>query len=161
MSEKVAFTTKEAAEYLGISCSTLWRWRRIGLIASARAPGGQRRFSRESIEVYLEKSRAFEAPKNPSKYKKSAEALKETGASNPAPKINTAKELQRVYAEMSSWSEINKELGVIPGPEVFRRELLFLLQQVLYRIKDARKEGDKNKESFNSTLYYLTKSARE
>ncbi|MBI4654313.1 MAG: site-specific DNA-methyltransferase [Nitrospirae bacterium] len=40
-----------------------------GLISSIRTPGGQRRFKKESIEKYSRKSRTFEAPQNPSKYK--------------------------------------------------------------------------------------------
>ena len=34
-----------------------------------RTPGGQRRFSKESIEQYSEESKYFDAPQNPSKYK--------------------------------------------------------------------------------------------
>ena len=34
-----------------------------------KTPGGQRRFSKDSIEQYLDESKYFEAPQNPSKYK--------------------------------------------------------------------------------------------
>lgn len=77
MEEKNVFTTKEAAKYLGISQSTIYRMEKQGLISSARTPGGQRRFSKESIEKYLKESYKFEAPQNPSKYKKSALMVKE------------------------------------------------------------------------------------
>jgi excisionase family DNA binding protein len=70
MIEKSHFTTKEAANFLGVSQSTIYRMERNGLIYSIRTPGGQRRFSRESIENYLNNSSIFEAPQNPSKYKK-------------------------------------------------------------------------------------------
>ncbi|MDI6760593.1 MAG: hypothetical protein QMD05_07170 [Candidatus Brocadiaceae bacterium] len=64
------------------------------------------------------------------------------------------RELERVYKEMKSWSEINKRLnGVVPKEEILRRELILLLQQILYRIEDAKKEGNKNKEYFNSDLF--------
>ncbi|GER92540.1 DNA methyltransferase [hot springs metagenome] len=70
MKIKTVFTTKEAARYLGISPSTIYRMEKQGLITSIRTPGGQRRFSRESIERYLQRSQDFEAPQNPSRFKK-------------------------------------------------------------------------------------------
>ncbi len=70
MEEKTVFTTKEAAKYLGISTSTIYRMEKQGLISSIKTPGGQRRFSRENIEKYLQKSHYFEAPQNPSRFKK-------------------------------------------------------------------------------------------
>lgn len=73
MEEKNIFTTKEAAKYLGISQSTVYRMEKQGLISSTRTPGGQRRFSRENLDLYLRKSRHFKAPQNPSKYKKTIE----------------------------------------------------------------------------------------
>lgn len=76
--EKTIFTTKEAAKYLGISPATIYRMEKKGLISSTRTPGGQRRFTKESIERYLKKSQSFEAPQNPSKYKKSTFRVKET-----------------------------------------------------------------------------------
>ncbi len=79
MEEKTIFTTKETAKYLGISQSTIYRMEKQGLISSTRTPGGQRRFSIESIEEYLKKSQGFEAPQNPSKYRKpSLLTVKET-----------------------------------------------------------------------------------
>lgn len=70
MEEKIFFTTKESAKYLGISTATIYRMEKRGLISSLRTPGGQRRFNREIIEKYLRESRNFEAPQNPSRYKK-------------------------------------------------------------------------------------------
>lgn len=69
MEEKNVFTTKEAAKYLGISTSTIYRMEKQGLISALRTPGGQRRFNRENIEKYLQESQNFEAPQNPSIYK--------------------------------------------------------------------------------------------
>lgn len=70
------------------------------------------------------------------------------------------KELERIYAEMRSWPEINRKLNyVIPKDEVSRRESILRLPQILYRIQDARKEGSKNEEYFNLAVYYLTKMA--
>lgn len=77
MDMKTVFTTKETAKYLGISPSTIYRMEKLGLISSTRTPGGQRRFSRESIERYLAESQNFEAPQNPSQYKKNNFLVKE------------------------------------------------------------------------------------
>lgn len=70
--EKTVFTTKETAKHLGISEATIYRMEKQGLIFATRTPGGQRRFSMESIKNYLERSQEFGAPQNPSKYRKSS-----------------------------------------------------------------------------------------
>jgi site-specific DNA-methyltransferase (adenine-specific) len=62
-------TTKEAAKYLGISVSTLYRMEQHGLLQSIRTPGGQRRFPREELDHYLRLSQSITAPQNPSKFK--------------------------------------------------------------------------------------------
>src|SRR3990167_3082958 len=80
MEEKLIFTTKEASKFLGISTATIYRMEKKGLISSIRTPGGQRRFSKKSIEKYLRESQNFEAPQNPSRYKKSASSIKEPEA---------------------------------------------------------------------------------
>lgn len=74
-------------------------------------------------------------------------------------KLDIGKELEKIYDEMNEWSEINKNLNyVIPIYEVKRREIIFILQQILYNIEDAEKAGDKDKEYFNLSRYYLLKS---
>jgi len=77
MKEKTVYTTKEAAKHLGISPTTIYRMEKQDLISSIKTPGGQRRFSRESIEEYLKESQNFEAPQNPSRFKKTASMIKE------------------------------------------------------------------------------------
>jgi site-specific DNA-methyltransferase (adenine-specific) len=69
MNAKSVYKTKEAARLLGMSTSTLYRMERNGLISSTKTPGGQRRFSREVLQEYLERSRTIEAPQNPSAYR--------------------------------------------------------------------------------------------
>lgn len=86
MDDKITFTTKEVAKYLGISTATIYRMEKQGLISSIRTPGGQRRFSRESIDNYLKQSQNFEAPQNPSRYKKNGSTVTEA---NPTYDINT------------------------------------------------------------------------
>ncbi len=61
--------TKQAAAILGVSSKTIYRMEERGLIQSIRTPGGQRRFRREDLEKYLNASKSFIAPQNPSKYK--------------------------------------------------------------------------------------------
>lgn len=41
-----------------------------GLLPSIKIPGGQRRFSKEIIEKYVEESKIIEASQNPSKFTK-------------------------------------------------------------------------------------------
>lgn len=78
MEEKTIYTTKETAKYLGISPATIYRMEKKGIISSTKTPGGQRRFSKEKIEKYLLESKYFEAPQNPSIYKKQASNINET-----------------------------------------------------------------------------------
>ncbi len=67
MSERL--TTNEAAKFLGVSTSTLYRMEKQGLIEPVRTPGGQRRFLKEHLETYLAQSKTIKAPQNPSQYK--------------------------------------------------------------------------------------------
>ncbi len=76
--EKNLYTTKEAAKTLGISTSTIYRMEKQGLITSIRTPGGQRRFKIEDLEKYLRESQNFEAPQNPSRYKRAAFTIKDS-----------------------------------------------------------------------------------
>lgn len=64
--------TKVAATMLGVSPKTIYRMEAKGIIGSVRTPGGQRRFAKTDIEDYLQRSRTFTAPQNPSKYKTSS-----------------------------------------------------------------------------------------
>jgi site-specific DNA-methyltransferase (adenine-specific) len=80
MEEKTVYTTREAAKYLGISTSTIYRMEKQGLISSIKTPGGQRRFIKEDLERYLQESRNFEAPQNPSRFKKTDFMIKEAEA---------------------------------------------------------------------------------
>jgi excisionase family DNA binding protein len=48
---------KEAAAYLGISLSTLYRMEQKGCLQPYRTPGGHRRYQLEMLDAYLEASR--------------------------------------------------------------------------------------------------------
>ena len=50
-------TAREAAGFLRVSLSTLWRLERQGLVVPYRTPGGHRRYRLTELEDYLEHSR--------------------------------------------------------------------------------------------------------
>lgn len=47
------FTSSQAARYLGVSLATIRRWTDAGHIACYRTPGGQRRFSKDQLDVFI------------------------------------------------------------------------------------------------------------
>jgi excisionase family DNA binding protein len=49
----LAFTSTEAARYLGVSVGTVRRWSNAGILNGARTPGGQRRFSRSELDMFV------------------------------------------------------------------------------------------------------------
>jgi len=59
MENKAIYTTKEAANYLGVSPATLYRMEKRGLLSPTKTSGGQRRFSQKNLEKYLRKSQSF------------------------------------------------------------------------------------------------------
>jgi site-specific DNA-methyltransferase (adenine-specific) len=62
MEDKAMYTTKEAANYLGVSPSTIYRMEKRGLLSPTKTSGGQRRFSQKNLEEYLEKNQGLESP---------------------------------------------------------------------------------------------------
>jgi excisionase family DNA binding protein len=53
-SNKLGYTTSEAARRLGVSLSTIRRWSDLGYLRGYRTPGGQRRFSVQQLDEFLE-----------------------------------------------------------------------------------------------------------
>src|SRR6201985_1939198 len=61
----LGLSTSQAANALGVSLGTIRRWADMGYLESYRTPGGQRRFSVEQIEQFLEtlqQRRAVQSP---------------------------------------------------------------------------------------------------
>jgi excisionase family DNA binding protein len=50
---QLAFTSSQAASYLGVSLATIRRWSNDGHLRGYRTPGGQRRFSREQLDEFV------------------------------------------------------------------------------------------------------------
>jgi excisionase family DNA binding protein len=50
---QLAFTSSQAASYLGVSLATVRRWSNDGYLRGYRTPGGQRRFSRDQLDAFL------------------------------------------------------------------------------------------------------------
>ncbi|MEB6551079.1 helix-turn-helix domain-containing protein [Heyndrickxia sporothermodurans] len=60
------YTVKKAANYLGVSPSTIYRAEEKGLLKAIKTPGGQRRFEKAELENYKEESKNIKAPQTPS-----------------------------------------------------------------------------------------------
>jgi len=43
----------QAAEYVGVSAASLRKWSNEGLVTVYRTPGGQRRYSRQDLDVFM------------------------------------------------------------------------------------------------------------
>jgi excisionase family DNA binding protein len=50
---RLVFTSSQAARYLGVSLATIRRWTDAGHVSCYRTPGGQRRFAREQLDVFI------------------------------------------------------------------------------------------------------------
>jgi excisionase family DNA binding protein len=58
---QLAFTSSQAASYLGVSLATVRRWTNNGHLHGYRTPGGQRRFSREQLDDFIESLSGFDS----------------------------------------------------------------------------------------------------
>jgi excisionase family DNA binding protein len=61
---QLVFTSSQAARYLGVSLATIRRWTDAGYLTGYRTPGGQRRFSREQLDGFIDSlQRTGDTPK--------------------------------------------------------------------------------------------------
>jgi excisionase family DNA binding protein len=60
---RLGLTTSEAARHLGVSLSTIRRWSDLGYLRGARTPGGQRRFSIEQLDEFIESLQSGAPPR--------------------------------------------------------------------------------------------------
>jgi excisionase family DNA binding protein len=51
---RLGLTTSEAARHLGVSLSTIRRWSDAGALRGYRTPGGQRRFSVQQLDDFMQ-----------------------------------------------------------------------------------------------------------
>jgi excisionase family DNA binding protein len=51
---QLVFTSSQAARHLGVSLATVRRWTDAGYLTGYRTPGGQRRFSREQLDSFVD-----------------------------------------------------------------------------------------------------------
>ena len=51
---RLTLTVSQAAEELGVSIATVRRWSNAGHLDGYRTPGGQRRFTQEQLDAFLE-----------------------------------------------------------------------------------------------------------
>jgi excisionase family DNA binding protein len=51
---RLGLSTAEAAQHLGVSLSTVRRWSDAGHLQGFRTPGGQRRFTVDQLDEFLE-----------------------------------------------------------------------------------------------------------
>lgn len=51
---RLGLTTSEAARHLGVSLSTIRRWSDLGYLRGYRTPGGQRRFSTDQLDEFID-----------------------------------------------------------------------------------------------------------
>jgi excisionase family DNA binding protein len=58
---RLSLTASQAARHLGVSISTVRRWSDAGHLQAYRTPGGQRRFSVQQLDDFLDSLQ----PRNP------------------------------------------------------------------------------------------------
>ena len=51
---RMGLSASQAARHLGVSVSTIRRWSDAGHLSGYRTPGGQRRFSEQQLDAFLE-----------------------------------------------------------------------------------------------------------
>ena len=98
-------STKEAAEVLGVSNSTIYRMIEQGLLEPSKTPGGQRRFSISVLEDFKENSKLITAPQNPSKLKINNYEIEEEQITNEI--IDPEQRIQKCVDKRNTLNDLN------------------------------------------------------
>ena len=98
-------STKEAAEVLGVSNSTIYRMIEQGLLEPSKTPGGQRRFSISVLEDFKENSKLITAPQNPSKLKINNYEIEEEQITNKI--IEPEQRIQKCVDKRNTLNDLN------------------------------------------------------
>ena len=98
-------STKEAAEVLGVSNSTIYRMIEQGLLEPSKTPGGQRRFSISVLEDFKKNSKLITAPQNPSKLKINNYEIEEEQISNEI--IDPDQRIQKSVDKRNTLNDLN------------------------------------------------------
>lgn len=98
-------STKEAADVLGVSNSTIYRMIEQGLLEPSKTPGGQRRFSISVLEDFKENSKLITAPQNPSKLKINNYEIEEEQISNEI--IDPDQKIQKSVDKRNTLNDLN------------------------------------------------------
>ena len=98
-------STKEAAEVLGVSNSTIYRMIEQGLLEPSKTPGGQRRFSISVLEDFKKNSKLITAPQNPSKLKVNNYEIEEEQISNEI--IDPDQRIQKSVDKRNTLNDLN------------------------------------------------------
>ncbi|MCO4320971.1 DNA methyltransferase [Aliidiomarina quisquiliarum] len=69
MKNKELLSTREAANYIGVSMSTVYRMVENKTLNPSKTPGGHRRFSIKMLDEFKKNSKEIKAPQDPSSYK--------------------------------------------------------------------------------------------
>ncbi len=98
METKQILNTKGAAEFLGVSVSTIYRMVEQGLLHPTKTPGGQRRFTTAQLQEFNEESKSIVAPQNPFQQQRLREKMQDdlvvsVGEEKPVDKRNTLNDL--------------------------------------------------------------------
>lgn len=91
-----SYSSRKAADYLGISLSTLYRLDKDGLLKPFMTPGGHRRFTKSDLDRYIEKSKSTKSRLNPSQYKPLKRSTFSTSANPTTPPVRQERSKKQV-----------------------------------------------------------------
>ena len=118
------FSTSKAADYLGVSASTIYRMVEKNILAPSKTPGGQRRFSKEQLDEYKENSKKIVAPQKSSNLGKNGNCDYEEESSGQLAFFNESKEKKEEAINKDSSKTVLDKDNEEKKKEVDRRNTL-------------------------------------